>query len=102
MVFDADHLTGKIHNSGNVVLLAKGVYYIMDQAGVALDRGELEGLYLAPSAEGEFKIKLNKDLPVGDYTLVLTFDLEDDVSRVVEVDFSKVNATSFKVIKTRN
>jgi len=99
---DGENLKGKIHNSGNVVLVAKGIYYVMDKSGVAVDRGELNGLYLPPSAEGDFSIPLIKELPVGPLTVVLTVDLEDDVSRVAEIDLEKDSDGTYKIIKTRN
>jgi len=92
----------KLKNIGNVFLLPQGVYYILDSAGIAVDRGDLEKAYLPPEKAWEFIIPYPTNLPAGAYQIILTFDLEDDVSKVVEADFSVDAKGKYTIKQVRN
>jgi hypothetical protein len=92
-------LTGKFVNKGNVILIPNVTYYIMDTQSVIADRGDLKKYYLPASQSFDFSLPLKADLASGDYTLVLTFDLDEGDVVVKEVDFTK-NSDSDFILKT--
>jgi len=85
-------ITGTFENKGNIIFFPKGIYYMMDKEGLVLERGEVDKLYVPPQKEAPFAIDLSDELKEGDYTLVLTFDLNEGDSVVKEVDLKKVSA----------
>lgn len=95
-------IEGKVSNNGNVFLFPKGVFYIMDQEGLVVDRGEIEKLYLPSGSTGNFKIDVAQELSAGNYTAVITFDLEGGDSLVREVDFNKTGNGSIEITAIRN
>lgn len=76
-------------NKGNIFLIPKGVFYIIDSEGHAVRRGELDKFYMPPGSKVSFAIPIPDELNTGKYTIVLTFDLGDGNSIVREVDFEK-------------
>ena len=70
-------LTGNFINQGNVILIPRTTYYIMDGEGLVTDRGEIKKLYVPPNASAPFEIVLPKGLKTGQYTLVINADLEE-------------------------
>lgn len=82
-------INGKFFNKGNVFLLPQGVYYLLNDEGIVADRGDLSRGYTVPGSEWDFVIPYPKNLAAGRYHMVLTIDLEDEVSQVVEFDLSK-------------
>lgn len=82
-------LKGLFRNEGNIILLPQATYYVIDREGNVVDRGELKKYYLPPDEAADFDLELNKDLPVDDQTLVLTFDLQNGDVIVKEIDFTK-------------
>lgn len=97
--FDGSVLNGTLIHTGNVNLVIKCLYYVLDQSGVPVDRGDLEMFYMPPGTQTDFSIGLNAQLKSGRYTAVLTFDLEDGTSAVKEVDFH-VHQGKFQQIDT--
>lgn len=93
---------GKITNQGNVITVIRGTYYLLDREGMAAERGEVETLYLPSSQTADFSFLLPPGLAAGTYTLVLTFDLGQGVSAVVEMDFIKKQAGSTRVMAVRS
>ncbi|MBF0122832.1 MAG: hypothetical protein HQL21_05430 [Candidatus Omnitrophica bacterium] len=82
-------VSGTFENKGNVVSIPQITYYIMDDQGVAVDRGEIKKLYLPPEAIAPWEIPLISGLTAGHYTMVINADLEDGDVVVKEVDFVK-------------
>ena len=95
-------LKGRLRNQGNVVLLPQSSYYIMDREGLAADRGELKKRYLPPGESVDFDLPLSKDLSPGEYTLVLTFDLQDGDVLVKEIEFTKNSDIQYQVRTIRD
>jgi len=85
-------LKGVFENKGNIIFFPRGIYYIMDHEGMVLSRGEVKKIYLPPGNEAPFSIDLSDELKEGEYTLVLTFDLNEGNSVVKEVDLKKVSS----------
>jgi hypothetical protein len=85
--FEKSNLMAKITNTGNIYLIAKCFYYVLNSDGIPVDRGELDPFYLSENNQTDILIPFAKDLSVGRYTAVLTFDLEDGVSFVHELVF---------------
>ena len=82
-------VSGKFVNQGDVVLIPQISYYIMDDQGVAADRGEISKLYIPPGATASWEIPVISGLAAGHYTMVINADLEDGDVVVKEVDFGK-------------
>ncbi len=95
-------LTGVFRNAGDVIVLAQGIYYIMDKEGMVIDRGELSRFYLPPAAKADFKLELPENLASGKYTLVLTFDLEEGDTLVKEVDLEKTDQNTIRLLQERD
>jgi len=80
-------ITGILRNSGNVNLIIRCLYYILDPTGIAVDRGESPSFYMPPDGSRDISLDIASDIGPGDYTAVLTFDLEEGDSSVKEVNF---------------
>ena len=89
-------------NKGNINLVAKCFYYILDGQGIPVDRGELESYYMPENGTVSFSFPVKKGLSAGLYTAVLTFDLEDGVSSVHEVDLKVGAGGEIEVAAHRN
>lgn len=96
-----DGFAGTFENQGNVILIPAGNFYVMDAEGLIVERGEMAKMYLPPGASKAFEIKLGKDFPKGKATTVVTFDLEDGVSFVKEIDFTK-DTSGYKILKVND
>lgn len=94
-------LEGSFTNQGNIFLMFKGSFYVLNSEGMVEDRGETNKLYLTPDAEGTFKFDFSDSLAVGKYTAVITFDLKEGTSVVREVDFEKSAGGQMEVIAVR-
>lgn len=81
---ESGSLKGQLVNQGDIILTPKGTYYILSHDGLIEARDRLEPLYLPPGAEGAFSISLPDTLSAGEYELILTYDLDGGVSRVLE------------------
>ncbi|MBF0484320.1 MAG: hypothetical protein HQL25_06400 [Candidatus Omnitrophica bacterium] len=64
-------------NKGNVIVVCHPVYNLITSDGNVVDRGDLENIYLPPSTVKDltFDPKIKDD---GTYTLMLSFDLQDE------------------------
>jgi len=99
--FADDKFTATEINSGSTALVAKCLFYVLDSQSVPVDRGALDAYYLWPGSRADLQIPFAKNLNPGHYTLVITFDLEDGVSSVHEIDFSKNADGKFDLIDYR-
>ena len=97
-----DSIKGYLINSGNVILITQGTFYIMDEKGIVSDRGDIAKFYLPPEAKAPFTIKLSNQITKGKYTVVINFDLEEGKTLVKEVDFSKDASGEIKILKVRD
>ena len=95
-------LIGDFINSGNSFLHAQGTSYTLDSQGMVKDRSALEELYLLPNDSTRLQIALSNDLGPGTYTMVITFDLEEDNSLIKEIDFSLSGSGEVTVLDERN
>ena len=95
-------LKGFFHNTGDVIELPQGIYYIMDKEGMVVDRGELNRFYLPPGARTDFAIKFPDNLGSGKYTIVLTFDLEEGDTLVKEADLDKDDQGAVHLLQERD
>lgn len=95
-------LQGDFVNLGDTILTPKSVFYIMDDQGMIVDRGAIETFYLPPQEETTFRLNLGEELSQKEYTLVLTFDLEEGDSLVKEIDFVKEKTGIIKILQIRD
>ncbi len=95
-------LTGTFTNSGNVVLIPRMTYYMMDDSGMVVDRGELAKLYVPAGAAASLKVALSKDLSAGHYSLVLNADLDGGDIVVKEITLQKTSSGEFLVEKVQD
>jgi len=100
--FSENDLTADFINRGNVILVPEGTYYVINDEGMAFDRGEAAKIYLPPDQTAEYALALNGDLAPGSYTLVLTVTLEDDDVLVKEIDFNKSYSSGLNIIEIRD
>ncbi|MCM8827397.1 MAG: hypothetical protein NC904_07790 [Candidatus Omnitrophica bacterium] len=89
VVFVKDNfIEGNFGNRGNTILTPDTVFYIMDREGLIIDRGNLDTFYIPPQEKFTFTINLPENLPKGEYTVVINFDLDGDFI-VKEIDLVK-------------
>jgi len=87
----ASGLTASFVNQGNVILIPRTTYYVMQADGLVVMRGESKKLYVPPGAFALLEIPLKKQLKPGKYTLVVNSDLEEGDVVVKEIGLA-VNA----------
>ncbi len=97
-----NQVSGEFTNKSQIILIPKGIFYMMNNEGVIFDRGEIEALYLPAGEDAPFFITVSDKIPLGTHTLVLTFDLGDGDSIVKEIDFSKKDASSVEILQVRD
>lgn len=98
----SDSLRGNFINSGNTLLHAQGTSYILDNEGMVKNRNILRELYLLPGDSSELQIALPDDLTSGTYTMVITFDLEENDFLIKEIDFSLSRSGKITVLDERD
>jgi hypothetical protein len=81
----ANSLTAKFVNQGNVILIPHTTYYMMQEGGLVLLRGDSKKLYVPPGVSAPLEILLKKKLDPGSYTLVVNSDLEEGDVVVKEI-----------------
>ena len=94
-------IEGTFTNAGNVNLLPKGTFYLLDKQGIVVERGEVPIFYIPPQAKNNFEIKFSEDLTPGEYSCIITFDLEDSYSVVSEIDIGKDARSNFRIFSVR-
>lgn len=98
---EKDTIKGKFSNKGNVAIIAKGNFYIMDTRGMVVDRGRLREFYLFPEDKGEFCLKIGENIPPGRYTIVCSFDLGEGDILVRELDILKESLGPVRILSIR-
>jgi hypothetical protein len=81
----ASSLTLNFVNQGNVILIPRTTYYMMQEGGLVLNRGEIKKLYVPPGVSALLEISLKMKFKAGRYTLVVNSDLEDGDVAVKEI-----------------
>ena len=97
---DGKKISANFVNQGDVVLVPRTTYYIMDASAYIIDRGEVGGLYVPAGAAAPFEVALPADLKPGTYTFVLNADLEEGDVAVNEVEFVKDTAGNITIKNT--
>ncbi len=85
IVVKANGLTAVFVNQGNVILIPRTTYYVMQADGLVVMRGESKKLYVPPGVSAPLEIPLKKQLKPGHYTLVVNSDLEEGDVVVKEI-----------------
>lgn len=98
----ASRIEGEIQNKSQIILIPKGIFYIMNGEGMIVDRGEVDTFYLPPGQDVPFFINISDKVSSGTYTMVLTFDLGDGASLVQEIDFERSDNSVLKILQVRD
>jgi hypothetical protein len=86
--------------ASNVIIIPGGTYYMMSEDGMVAARGEIPKLYLPPQASAPFSIVLPvKNIADGNYSMVITFDLDDEDVLTKEIELSYKTGEGFKIVK---
>ncbi len=99
--FEQSTLTGSVTNTGDVTLVIKPIYYLISTNGVPSDRGEREKIYLPAGETTKFDVPMSDQLAEGRHDLVITFDLEDGISHVVEGKINRSRQEGFSITNIR-
>ncbi len=99
---EESQVKGTLLNQGDVVLIPDGTFYMMNADSLIADRGSVNKVYLPPGAKADYAFDFNKDLPTGQYTLVVTLDLGAGDVLVKELDFVKKSDSNFQILEIRN
>ncbi len=75
-------------NHGNIIIIPRTTYYIMQEGGLVLLRGEANKVYVPPGAAATIEIPLKKKLSPGRYTLVVNADLQEGDVAVKEISLA--------------
>ena len=94
--------TGELKNTGKDIVFSEGTYYVMDKKGIVQDRGEIEKVYLPAQESVSFEWDMNKNLAIGSYDIILTFDLGRGASVVKEINIEKKNMEEIEIKNIRN
>ena len=97
---DGKKISASLVNQGNVILVPRTTYYIMDDSAYIIDRGEVAALYIPLGAAAPFDVALPASLKPGTYTFVLNADLEEGDVAVNEVEFVKDAAGNITINNT--
>jgi hypothetical protein len=84
-----------------VILILEGIFYVLDEGGLVVDRGKERPIYLPPAETVQYALRLKEDLPPGQYTVVVTFDLKDGDVLVHEIDFEKNRGPGYRILQVR-
>lgn len=98
----ADSFTANFVNQGNVVLIPRTTYYIMQEGGLVLLRGEAKKVYVPPGASVPLEIPLKKKLSPGHYTLVVNSDLEEGDVVVKEIGLAVNNSGQLTIVNSQD
>ncbi len=95
-------LTAKFLNTSNIILIPDGIFYILDEEGLVVDRGKIDKIYLPPNGEADYRVNFNKDIPSGQYSMILTIDLQESHVLVKEIDFTKTSNSNIEILAIRD
>ncbi|MBN2121270.1 MAG: hypothetical protein JW734_09500 [Candidatus Omnitrophica bacterium] len=97
-----DTLKGNFSNQSDVILAPKGIFYVMDSSGQVVERAEITPFYLPPGEKADFTMDMPGNMSLGQYTLVLTFDLGGGDCVVKEIDFFKKGTEDLSISQVRD
>ncbi|MCQ9208196.1 MAG: DUF916 domain-containing protein [Omnitrophica bacterium] len=98
---EGNTVKGDFLNRGNLIIISKGSFYVMDDQGMIFDRGKINDIYISPGDKAPFSLTLADDISPGSYTLITSFDLEEGDLLVREIDFSKDATGELKILQVR-
>jgi hypothetical protein len=99
---DGKKIVADIVNQGDVVLVPRTTYYIMDETSYIVDRGDVAALYVPQGATASVEVNLPAGLKPGSYTCVINADLDEGDVAVNEVAFMKDAAGNIVIKDPRN
>jgi hypothetical protein len=99
---NANSLTASFVNQGNVILIPRTTYYIMQKDGLVLLRGESKRLYVPPGVSAPLGITLKKQLSPGQYTLVVNSDLEDGDVVIKEIGLAVDASGQYTIVSSQD
>jgi len=94
-----DTIKGDFYNSGELILVSKPVYTIVNSSGATVARGELQEFYLPVGEKASFKLKVPNKVPVGTFTLELNFSFSGKGALLKDLVFSKDEAGQVMIVK---
>ena len=80
-----DKVTVDFVNQGNIILIPHSTFYMMQDGGLVLLRGDAKKAYVPPGASATVEVPLKDKLKPGKYTLVVNSDLEEGDVVVKEI-----------------
>jgi hypothetical protein len=86
---DGKKIAANFVNQGDVVLIPRTTYYIMDADAYIVDRGDVPALYVPVGTSAPVEVALPANLKAGTYTFVINADLEEGDVAVNEIGFVK-------------
>lgn len=90
-----------VTNLGEISVKSEGKFYIMDQEGQVVDRGDVRKFFLPATQKSEAAIDIKPDVPPGRHTIVLTMNLRNGETIIREIDFEKTSLGDLKMIEVR-
>jgi len=89
-------------NQANVVLIPHTTYYLMEDGGVVLLRGDAKKAYVSPGATATIEIPLKDKLKQGRYTLVINSDLDEGDVVVKEIGLTVDDAGQISIVNSQD
>jgi hypothetical protein len=98
----SDGLSGGFSNQGNVILIPRITYYVLNTEGMVADRGEAKKMYVPPGAAASWNIAFPSKLRLNQFTFVINFDLQEGDVVVKEVDVTSDGFGNFTIQNVRD
>lgn len=98
----SDGLSGSFLNQGNVILIPRITYYVLNTEGMVADRGEAKKMYVPPDATASWNIVFPAKLRLNQFTFVINFDLQEGDVVVKEVDVTSDGFGNFTIQNVRD
>ncbi|MDD5617882.1 MAG: hypothetical protein PHG69_02205 [Candidatus Omnitrophica bacterium] len=77
---DTIEIKADFSNTGNIDIITKGIFDIIDEEGVVFARGEFNEIYTMQQDKAKLSAKSNiANFPAGQYDLIFTFDIEGEI-----------------------
>lgn len=88
-------------NTGNVLLVSKVSWHIINAKDIIVKRAELKR-YIPPGEKVSFTVNLPEDLPSGTYTLLIICDSGERKPLIKEVALVKGDAGEIKILRQKD
>lgn len=98
----AESLSASFVNQGNVIIIPHTTYYVMQDTGLVLLRGEINKLYVPPGIAAPFKIPFKEKLKQGNYTLVVNSDLDEGDVVVKEIGLTADASGQLTIVSSQD